>query len=234
MVIMIHIFVVFLLQMFSYNTNMETFLNSLESSFEKVNDYTCKLYKKELVDGKYTLRKNINFKFKKPCYYYLNWTEGEDKGMEVIYAGKKYKNKLKVHPGGIMSFIDIAIDPRGKKALEGCRHSVLDADFGSIIELMKKNYELAQKHEGAELQQLANGVVNGKASKVFKITLPKDDIYYGHLIYLHLDEKSDLPLKFVVYDKNKKLLEDYEFWDLKVNVGLTDIDFDVDNPKYKF
>ena len=39
------------------------------------------------------------------------------------------------------------------------------------------------------------------------------------------DEKTFLPLKLSMYDKDDTLLEEYEFDDLRLNVGLTDDDF---------
>ncbi len=230
----LYIILLFLLQTSIQNEDFESFISELDESYKKVNDYTCKLSKKELYHGKYTHRKNIIYKFKKPCFFYLNWTEGEDKGMEVIYAGKKYNNKSKVHTGGLMSVISVAIDPRGKKALDGCRHSILDSDFGSIIDLIKTNYKRAVKESCANIFLEKKAEVNGQKTSVYKIIFPQDNSYYGHIIYIYLCEKLNLPLKFVVYDKDYKLLEDYEFWDLKINVGLDDIDFDINNSKYKF
>jgi len=81
---------------------------------------------------------------------------------------------------------------------------------------------------------MSDGIVDGKPVRVFQIIFPKDIKYYGHKLYVHICKNLNLPLKFVVYDINNKLLEDYEFWDLKVNVGLTEMDFDIKNPKYKF
>jgi len=234
MIFWINIFFYLLLQGTPNDDGFKLFISSFDSSYSKVNDYSCKLYKKELVEGKYKVRKNIIYKFKKPDCFYLNWTEGEDKGLEVLYAGKKYNYKSKVHPGGLFSFVDLAIDPRGKKALEGCRHSILDSDFGSIIEILKKNYDMAVRKNGVEILELEKTVVDGKEVIPYKFIFPKSDDYYGHVIIIYLDLKLNLPLKFVVYDKNLKLLEDYEFWDLKINNGFDDMDFDVKNPKYKF
>jgi len=48
------------------------------------------------------------------------------------------------------------------------------------------------------------------------------------------DAKTKLLTKLEIYDWSNKLYEYYEFKDMKLNVGLTDKDFDPDNPNYKF
>ncbi len=49
-----------------------------------------------------------------------------------------------------------------------------------------------------------------------------------------IDAKTKLLTKLEIFDWNNKLYEFYEFKDVKINVGLTDVDFDPKNPKYKF
>jgi hypothetical protein len=59
------------------------------------------------------------------------------------------------------------------------------------------------------------------------------DYYAGRLV-LWIDEKLQLPLQIDLYDHQGNLYEHYEHHDLKVNVGLTDADFDPKNPAYGF
>lgn len=58
--------------------------------------------------------------------------------------------------------------------------------------------------------------------------------YYASRIELWIDEQTHLPIRALIYDDEGVLFENYEHWDLKANVGLTDVDFSPDNPDYKF
>ena len=58
--------------------------------------------------------------------------------------------------------------------------------------------------------------------------------YYGHIIYINIDKEAHLPIKIKVLGWREELLEEYYYENLKVNVGLTEEDFDVRNKKYKF
>ena len=59
------------------------------------------------------------------------------------------------------------------------------------------------------------------------------DFYAGRMT-LWIDEKTKLPLQTDLYDHEGRLYEQYEHRDLKVNVGITDADFDPKNPEYDF
>jgi hypothetical protein len=59
------------------------------------------------------------------------------------------------------------------------------------------------------------------------------DYYAGRLV-LWIDSELELPLQIDLYDHEGKLYEHYEHHDLEVNVGLTDADFDPENPAYRF
>ncbi|HZN54854.1 MAG TPA: DUF1571 domain-containing protein [Candidatus Polarisedimenticolaceae bacterium] len=59
------------------------------------------------------------------------------------------------------------------------------------------------------------------------------DFYAGRLV-LWIDDATHLPLQADLYDHDGALYEHYEHRDLKINVGLTDADFDPKNPAYDF
>ena len=59
------------------------------------------------------------------------------------------------------------------------------------------------------------------------------DYYAGRLV-LWIDEELQLPLQIDLYDHEGNLYEHYEHHDLKINVGLTNADFDPANPAYRF
>ena len=59
------------------------------------------------------------------------------------------------------------------------------------------------------------------------------EFYAGRLV-LWVDEELRLPLQIDLYDHEGNLYEHYEHRDLKVNVGLTDADFDPKNRAYRF
>ena len=59
------------------------------------------------------------------------------------------------------------------------------------------------------------------------------EFYAGRLV-LWIDDELHLPLQIDLYDHEGNLYEHYEHHDLKINVELTDADFDPANPAYRF
>jgi outer membrane lipoprotein-sorting protein len=226
-------FSTFLLFASNNEVGYQQIIGELEKNYKKVNDYSCSFYKKEYIEGEYILRNNIYLKYKKPNFYFLRWTEGKKQGMEAIYAGEKYNNKIKVHLPGIMGLINLSLDPWGKTAMKGCRHSILESDFGYMISMLRKNCEKAQKSSKFKIEFLGNHNIDGIKSHFYKFTFPDEKNYYGKIIKLYVYENIGLPIKFIVYD-DKRLIEEYKFLNLKINNGFTTKDFDVDNPDYEF
>ncbi len=58
--------------------------------------------------------------------------------------------------------------------------------------------------------------------------------YYAGRVVLDVDEELRLPIRALIYDHDGNLYERYEHRDLRINVGLTDSDFDPKNPAYRF
>ena len=58
--------------------------------------------------------------------------------------------------------------------------------------------------------------------------------YYAGRLDVCVDRELFLPLRMTAWDFDGNLYERYEHRDLKVNVGLTDADFDPKNPVYRF
>jgi outer membrane lipoprotein-sorting protein len=224
----------FSINSYSQEKNIEALILSIEKSYNKVNDYSCKVYKKELINGIYYEKKNIIYKFKKPYYYYMKWTEGDDAGMEAIYAGKKYNNKMRVHLGGMMSFIDVEIDPFGKDVFNENRHSIFDSDLGYIIKIFKKNFNLAKKNKIDACRLVGKKLIDNKTTYLYEAVFPKKTEFYGYIIQIYICPDLNLPIKLIVYDWDKKIIESYHFTELIINNGFDDSDFDVNNPEYDY
>jgi outer membrane lipoprotein-sorting protein len=198
-------------------------------SYEGVKDYTCLFHKRELVDGKLREEQNIILKFKKPEHFYLKWTKGRNKGIESIFVKGKNNDKLIVHLGGLLSFIKLSIDPIGKLALKNNRHPIMEAGFGHIIHLVEKNYLISRNDKDSFITYEGEKVLSGQKTLLIKAVFPKGKGYYGHIIYVYFDKISFLPIGVTVYGWENEFLEDYRFENIKLNVGLTEKDFNPNN-----
>jgi len=81
--------------------------------------------------------------------------------------------------------------------------------------------------------------VLGQPSRCLDIGLPKDKDpdYYAYRVHLCFGEETHLPSRVQVWDFEDgamRLVEDYGYANVRLNVGLDNQDFDPDNPDYAF
>ncbi|MDD5491581.1 MAG: DUF1571 domain-containing protein [bacterium] len=214
--------------------SIDTILTKTIASYEKLNDYTCILNKRELIKGKILEQKNIMVKFKKPLCIYLKWTEGADKGNEAIYVQGKYKNELQVHMGGFLNVYNFSLDPKGSIAMKNNRHAITEAYIGQISYLIKNNYDLYKKSREGSITYEGIQELDGEKTMLFKAIFPEGKGYYAHRMMINIDAKTYLPIRTEIYGWQNEFLEMYYYSNIKINTGLTDKDFDIDNPEYHF
>jgi hypothetical protein len=154
--------------------------------------------------------------------------------MELIYSGKKYNYQIKGHLGGLLNLMNFNIDPKGSIAMKLSRHPIFESDLGFIIKLMRKNLLAAKEQNMQNIEFVKELQINKKSALLFTAEFPENKGFYGHKIYIYLDKDLFLPVKFDVYDWNNKLIGAYSFANLKINIGMTYLDFDIDNELYGF
>ncbi len=213
---------------------LEAIVGNAIEKYRTVSDYTCLFDKTELVDGALRAERNIVMKYRKPEMVYMKWTEGDNRGVEAIFAKGRYDNKMVVHLGGSLSFIEARVDPRSSKAMKDNRHPITEAGVGFVLNLIKDNYDKAKEDPESSMTIEGETRLGGRRVTMVKAVLPRGKGYYANVILLYFDKEMSLPLKVAVYGWNGEMLEQYRFRDLRINVGLTERDFDKDNPAYNF
>ena len=199
------------------------------AAYAKVNDYSCMLARRELLDGKVKEHTTVVFKFKRPARHYMRWP-GD--WIEAIYAEGKYDGKMVIHGGHLFDFVRISVDP--KEALKYNRHTIKEAGIGHVLDLMMQNYRQTLTNRDASIVVEGEGVVDGRPTWHLRGEFPAGRGYYGHRVFVDVDQESALPVKIEVYGWNDEFLEMYTYTKLKLNIGFTEEDFDVNNPNYKF
>ena len=200
-----------------------------------VKDYTCTLVKREVIRGSLRKEQTTKVKFlQNPFSVAISWIKNPPLGDRVLYVAGKYKNKkgrsqMLVRPkGGIAQFFagkSVLRLPNSKDAmretlrpvtmfgLENCAKSLLEVYDAAI-----KAGKCTQKYGGITM-------VGGRKCVVLVRTLPYKKQYPAKTTYVCLDVKSLQPLRVVGYGWKEEFLCNYEYHDIKMNVGLTGKDF---------
>ncbi|MBF8298892.1 MAG: hypothetical protein HW395_1549 [candidate division NC10 bacterium] len=208
----------------------------MESSYARVSDYTAVFRKQERVDGKLLSEETTLLKFQKPLKVYMKWIEDPSKGTEALYVDGSNGNKLLVHRGGLLGILTLSLDPRGSLAMTRNLHPITEVGFGYLIDGLQRNIRTALLHGELEVIRLAEETFKGRFTIVVeaKFAPRAGRTYHASRMVCHIDTELQLPIGAAFYDEADALIERYSYSDVKLNVGLTPLDFSRENTAYRF
>ena len=200
---------------------------SLDHFDATVSDYTGRIYKQERIKGKLGKEQIVEFKFiEKPYSIFMRWEKNAGKIDKLLYVENQNKNKMLIHPTGLLAFIkSVQRDPRDKEVMKSTLKPCTEFGLLKVMQRLIKEYDPV------------NG--NPKITMKFVKTFEKDKRKY-----ILLEQTFDDPVKGAIakrmtiydielmlpterqgYDSNGKLLYQYAYKELKFNTGLKDEDF---------
>ncbi len=212
-------------------------MQQCQKSYEALTDYTAIFIKEQRLRGRLRKPETTSMKFKKPFSLYMKWIKQPDEGKEVIYVQGENEGKLLAHPGGLLQLLTpttVRLEPTHPLARGGNLKPITAAGLGNMIEALVSIFTLAQEKGDLKAVCKEKKEYEGRAVYVIERFLPEKEEYPNQYAVIYVDAELLLPVFYAAYDKEKNLLEKYEYQELKVNVGLTAEDFDKSNPKYKY
>jgi hypothetical protein len=218
-------------------------IRDCQDHYQKVSDYTCTFYKREQVKGRMTPMfvmsmkaranpKSIYFKFHEPY-----------RGREAIYVEGRNSGKILAHEVGFTKLLagTLEIEPTSARAMEENRHPISDAGIGALIDTVARKWAAELRPDEAILVFDPDMSIGPRRCLMIESIHPRREAEFQfHKVRLFIDSELKLPIRFEGYDwpsedgATPELLEEYSYIDLKLNVGLGDIDFDVANRLYSF
>ena len=233
---------------------LEIAKSGLADCRENINDYTAILIKRERIDGvlgaheymqvKIRNRKVKNGRVVQPLSVYINFLKPSSvKGREVIYVEGQNDNNIVAHEGGLKGkFLPtVNLPPDGMLAMRGQRYPMTEIGVENLIVKLIERGQQARQLSDVQCEFRKNARVKDRVCTVLQVTQPtKQPNLEFYQASVFIDDKLNLPIRYIAYDWPKApnapldVLEEYNYLNLKVNVGLKDEDFDPNNPAYKF
>jgi hypothetical protein len=214
-----------------------------QARYQTVTDYTCNFYKRELVDGNLTPLHIMNMKVRtKPRSIYLKF-QRPAKGREAIYIAGRNGGKILAHDVGLNKILagTLELEPTSAQAMEDNRHPITEAGIGPLIETLLKRWSVELNPENSKLTIRDDMLVGTRRCSMIEASfVHRRPHLLFHKVRVFIDLELGLPIRFEAYNWPKlphsesELTEEYSYSDLKLNVGLQDIDFDVANSAYSF
>ena len=223
-----------------------------------VRDYTCRMVMRERVKGRLNPHEYALVKVRReqhsesgvvtPLSIYLRFqAPSAIKGREVLYVAGRNDGDLLARNGGSGNLQDVTLSlkPNSDRAMRGRHYPLTEIGMQNIvlrlIEIGMESMQADRQLRECEVRFIDNAKIEGRSCQCIQVTFPvrRENLRF-HLARIFIDEELGLPVRFAAFswstepDKAPLLMEEYTFLDLKVNVGLTDEDFDRNNPSYKF
>jgi hypothetical protein len=220
-------------------------------------DYTCTIVKRERINGvlneyEYMEAKIRNRKVKDgqivvPLSVYLKFVQPKSiAGREVIWIEGKNNNKLVAHEGGpLLGRISVWLEPNSALAMRGNLYPITEIGIenlvAKLIERGSKDKQLDPSGNDTQVEFKRGAKLNKRLCTVLTVkhTVQKPQ-YDFEVAQIFIDEELNVPVRYIAYGWPDKpggaqpVLEEYNYVNVKLNVELTDDDFDPKNPAYNF
>jgi hypothetical protein len=214
-----------------------------QKKFQTVTDYTCIFYKRERINQRLTPLNVMAMKERvRPKSIYFRF-EDPYRGREAIYVEGRNQGRILAHDVGFTKFLagTMELEPTSSRAMEDNRHPIFEAGIGALIDTVARRWvgELSPDESVVRFDP-AMMVGDRRCLLIESIHPARQPQFLFHKVRLFIDSELNLPIRFEAYDwpKHKgapaELVEEYSYTELKLNVGLGEMDFDTANRQYSF
>ena len=217
-----------------------------------IDDYKGLFVKRTRVDGvlpplqyariKIRNRKLQNRTVTTPMGVYMDFLKPSDvKGREVIWVEGVNDGNIVVHQGGMARFVTLNLDPNGYLAMRGQRYPITDIGIENLLIKIIEACERDRQHDECEVQIFRNAKVGGMVCTMVQVTHPvKRDHFDFYQARVYFSDDLNVPVRYKSWTwptssgGSPIIQEEYNYMKLELNVGLTDQDFDPENPVYRY
>lgn len=210
-------------------------------ALDGIKDYEATFIKREEVGGTlYPHHMYIKHRLE-PFSVYLLFLEMHQ-GREVIYNDGKNNGNLQVHETGIKGLVGtLSLAPTSATALAEGRNPVSRIGLKKMVEGLITLWEEESKHGECEVKYYPNAKLGETACQVIECKHPQPREHFKyHVTRVYIDKSTGIAIRVEhlgfpkTASEKPPVVAEYTYKDIKTNVGLQDVDFDINNSKYKF
>jgi hypothetical protein len=200
------------------------------AAFDKVKDYSCRMIKRERLQGELSPNHVIELKVRQePFSVSMVWQEPKDlEGQEVVYVEGKNDGKMRVKPGGLLGsvgFVTLPInDPRTRKT---SKHKITEAGIGNLIEQCETGWAAERKLKVTKVKVGTFTYAKKRCTRVELTHTGKADGQIKHFKnVVYFDQQTHLPIRVENYGWPEEekgpapLVESFSYVNLRTNPGV--------------
>ena len=210
----------------------------------EIKDYTAIMTKQENINGELQEAQVMELKFRQePFSVYLKFRYPRKiNGQQAIFVRGKNDDKVMGHGVGVQrAFGTHKLDPEGFIAMQGNKYPITDMGVLNLVDKLLEVGRRDAKFGECEVGYYEDVKVGDRNCTLIEVMhpVPRKSFQF-HIARIYVDKELNLPIRYESYDWPKKegeepmLIEAYTYQNLRINVGLTDKDFDHKNPAYNY
>ncbi|WP_417731736.1 DUF1571 domain-containing protein [Rosistilla oblonga] len=220
-------------------------------------DYRGRVVKRERIKGqlaneyemeiKVQCRRLVEEEVVAPMRVYLKFLQPQSvAGREVIWAEDQNDGRLIAHEPGLLNVAQASLDPHGERAMEGNLYPITEIGLVNLVVQLIARGENDLEESQVRVTLAEGQTIGDRECQQIRIELiqPHDELNFQYA-EIFIDSERQIPLRYAAYgwpedaatsdhDGPPELLEEYTYYDIQTNVGLTDADFDPNNEAYDF
>ncbi|MDR3108661.1 MAG: DUF1571 domain-containing protein [Planctomycetaceae bacterium] len=208
-----------------------------------IKDYTALMTKQENINGELQGAQIMELKVRhQPFSVYLKFRYPQAVlGREAIYVAGANNNKLIAHGVGIeKAFGTQFLDPEGIIAMRGNKYPITKTGMLNLVDELVTVGALDTKYGECEVNYIKDAKYDERPCTIIDVTHPiPRKTFRFHKARIVVDNELNMPVMYQAFDWPKEgekpvLLEGYTYQKIKINVGLTDKDFEHTNSSYGY
>lgn len=211
---------------------------------QEVRDYTCVLVKRERIDGELTPNESLFLKIRhEPFSVYIHCLgPTKPKGQEAIYVAGRNNNQVLAHSTGLKKLAGtLTLEPTSARMMEGNLYPLTNIGILNMTNrlLTRETDEMAFGECTVNYYQGAK--VDGRPCTCVEIVhpVPRKNFKF-HRTRVFYDNEWQFPVRTencgwpARVGDLPPVMEEYTYQQVRLNPGLTDLDFDTRNPSYGY
>ncbi|MGL6226366.1 MAG: DUF1571 domain-containing protein [Thermoguttaceae bacterium] len=217
-------------------------------NIEKLKDYTAVFTKQESINGELQDAQMMDIKVRhEPFSVYIKfrWPRAVA-GQEAIYIRGQNDEDILAHGTGLKKRLGtLKLSPEGMIAMQGNKYPITDVGLLNLVDKLVDVGERDVQYGECNVEYYEGVKMDERDCTLIRVTHPVPrKTFKFYIAQIIVDNEYNIPLRYESYTwpseveiaagQAPPLIEAYTYQKLRLNVGLTDKDFDVNNPAYDY
>lgn len=218
---------------------------------ESIHDYEAIMIKQERVGGQLLPAEYMSIKVRNrreldeanhPFSIYLKFLRPTGvAGREVIFVEDRNDGNLVAHEAGFLNVMRVNLKPTSAMAMRNNRYPITDAGIENLVQKLIERGQRDRACGDCDVEFFEGAKVLGRECTMIQVKHDENKAPFDfHIGRIYIDNEHQVPIRYEAYtwpepgETELPLLESYTYAKLKINVGLSDEDFNPDNDAYDF